>query len=220
MRMTRLRFDIWLCGVLALLAAWGAGKLADKRVPAAYENYGQEHQVAEGEIGGIAGDDVFRAQSVDDLLTHDVFTIVSDGVYYWNNGGGQYDSHYLYNIELPSGERVAVTINRDGVQNIGDYEAGSNVLPVGKIVFEDLTQSKTFLEQIQYGGHNLSRTDFYVDMLGEGGTVDKETYAGLYKAPVQIAVFLAVFILIHMLGAKIGLFPRFFMGKKHESEWQ
>ncbi len=219
MRIARLRFDIWLCGVLALLAAWGTGKLVDKSLPASYEQYEEEHQAADGEIGGIAGDDVVRAQSVEDLISNEVFTIATDDVYYWNNGGGYYGSYYLYNIELPSGERIAAMINQDGVQNIGDYEADGNILPVGRVVYEDLTQNQAFLEQIQYG-NPLSRTDFYVDMLGEGAKVSKSTYSEHRKIPLQIAAFLAVFILVHLLGAKLGIFPRFFMGKKRQSEWQ
>lgn len=223
MRYTRMRFDIWLCLLLAYLAGMGTAKLTGLVVPSLYQRHVEEHTVADGDIGGKAGAEVFRAQSVADLLSHDTFTILSDGIEYCNRGGGYYGSHYMNAVTLPSGELVAAVINSDSVQSEGDYFSGVNTLPVGRVVYEDLESSPSFLGQIEYS-EPLSRHDFYIDMLGGGGKAAQEDYAGWYTGTVQAVTILVCFPLLHSLGAKLGLFPFFFAprakkGEKKTSEW-
>lgn len=224
MRYTRLRFDIWLCLLLAFAASLGAAKLAGLFLAGAYESYEEEHTVADGEIGGKAGEGVFRAQSVADILSHDTFTIVSHGIEYRNKGAGYYDGVYTYAVTLPSGEVVAAQINMENVRKEGDYYASDHTLPVGKVVFADLTESKMFMDQISYG-IPLSRTDFYVDMLGVGGKVSEEDFTQLRTGTVQVVTILVCFPLFHSIGAKLGLFSFFFAPrekkgeKKPKSEW-
>ena len=86
MRLYRLRFDIWLTLLVATLAAGGAGKLVDAIAPTDHEEHVEKQVAADGDVGGKAGDDVFAANSVDDLLSHDTFTILSDGIAYRNEG--------------------------------------------------------------------------------------------------------------------------------------
>ena len=191
MRVHRLRFDIWLCLAISVLLAMGAAKIVNSMVPEAYENYVEDHTVADGEIGGIADETVFRAQNVEDLLTHDTFTVISPGIEYMNRGAGYFGSYYFYSLTLPSGERVAALYNMDSVQNENgedsDIYSGDKILPVGKVVYEDLTASASFLEQIEHA-EPLSRTDFYVDMRGEGGKMSQENYAEAPVALVQICL--------------------------------
>ncbi|MBD5536043.1 MAG: hypothetical protein HDQ99_10375 [Lachnospiraceae bacterium] len=224
MRVHRLRFDIWVCLALSVLIAMGSAKIVNLMTPKAYENYVEEHTVEDGEIGGIADESVFRAQSVEDLLSHDTFTVVSPGIEYMNRGAGYFGNYYLYALTLPSGERVAARYNMDSVQkengDDSDLYSGDKILPVGQVVYEDLTESKYFLEQIEHS-EPLSRTDFYVDMCGNGGKMSQETYS---ETPVMLAQILAVVIcfpLLHMLGSKLGIFPRFFSFKKQEAgKWE
>ena len=220
MRFTRMRFDIWLCLLLAYLVSLGTTKLTQLIVPTLYEKHVEDHTVADGDIGGKAGAEVFRARSVDDLLAHDTFTILSDGIEYCNRGGGYYGNHYMNAVTLPSGELVAAVINSDSVQSEGDYFSGVNTLPVGRVVFEDLESSASFLHQIEYS-EPLSRHDFYIDMLGTGGKVQEVDYVERWTGTVQAVTILVCFPLIHSLGAKLGLFPFFFVPKKErESEWE
>lgn len=225
MRYHRIRFDIWLTLLIAFGISLGTVKLTELIVPSLYERHVEDHTVADGDIGGRAGEDVFRAQSVDDLLSHDTFTILSDGIEYCNRGGGYYGNHYMNAVTLPSGELVAAVINSDSVQSEGDYFSGVNTLPVGRVVYEDLESSKSFLHQIEYS-EPLSRHDFYIDMLGTGGKVPQEDYAQRWTGTVQVVTILVCFPLIHALGAGIGLFPRFFPPRKKKggeekpkSEW-
>ena len=223
MRYTRMRFDIWLTLLIAFVISLGTTKLTELIVPSLYEQHVEDHTVADGDIGGKAGAEVFRARSVDDLLAHDTFTILSDGIEYCNRGGGYYGNHYMNAVTLPSGELVAAVINSDSVQSEGDYFSGVNTLPVGRVVFEDLESSASFLHQIEYS-EPLSRHDFYIDMLGTGGKVQEVDYVERWTGTVQAVTILVCFPLIHSLGAKLGIFPYFFpprpkKGEEQKSEW-
>lgn len=217
MRYYRMRFDIWLTMLIAFGISVGAVRMAELILAETYKSYVEKHTVADGDVGGRAGKDVFRAQSVDDLLSHDTFTIVSPGIEYRNRGAGYYGNYCMYAVTLPSGERVAAAINMEGVQYEGEYYSSEHTLPVGRVVYEDLTFNENFIHQIEYS-EPLSRTDFYVDMLGVGGKASQEDYTSSYTGVVQVVTILVCFPLIHALGARIGLFPYFFAPRKKEGE--
>lgn len=219
MRYHHLRFDIWLCLLLALFVSIFPAGLAERVMKEKYKDYTQEHTAAEGEIGGIAGDEIFRAQSVKDLEAQEKFTVISPGIEYRNCGSGYYKNHYLYALTLPSGERVAAAINMESVQTEGDYYSGEATLPVGQIVREDLSLEKEFIGQIEHS-QPLSRRDFYVDMMGKGEKFSQEDYAGPVVMAVRVLTVIIFFPLFHALGAKFGIFPPFWVGKKKKpSEW-
>ncbi len=219
MRATNLRFDIWLCLLLSVLVSFIPVKIVELLLPNAYEDYVEDHTVAEGEIGGVADESFYRVQNVEDLLSHDTFTIVSKGIEYQNRGAGYHDGYYMYAVTLPSGEKIAARINKDSIQRTGEtiYD-GDSILPVGKIVYEDLTKDEYFINQIEYK-EPLSRTDFYIDMLGNGGTVSQEDYEETPKMLIQIVSVIVAFPIFHMIGAKLGIFPYFFAPKQKKSEW-
>ena len=219
MRYHRMRFDIWLTLLIAFGISLGAVKVTELILAETYKSYVEKHTTADGDIGGRAGKDVFHAQSVDDLLGHDTFTIVSPGIEYRNRGAGYYGSYYLYAVTLHSGERVAAAINMAGVQYEGEYYSSEHTLPVGRVVYEDLTSNEYFMDQIEFR-EPLSRTDFYVDMLGVGGKASQEDYTSNYTGVVQMVTILICFPLIHALGARIGLFPYFFAPRKKKGEEQ
>lgn len=216
MRYHNLRFDIWLCLLLSVLLSSIPVKIAENILPQKYDNYVQEHTVENGDIGGKANESVFRAQSVDDLLSHDTFTVISPGIEYRNRGGGYYGGNYMQALTLPSGELIAALINMDSVQNSNDdIFTGEATLPVGKIVYEDLSSNETFLNQIEYK-EKLSRTDFYIDMLGNGGKLSEEDYTSIPIMIIQIITVIVTFPIFHSLGAKIGIFPYFWAPKKKQ----
>lgn len=219
MRYHYLRFDIWLCLLISMLLTFIPVKILEATLPKSYESYEEEHKVEDGEIGGIADENVYRAQSVEDLLSHDTFTVVSPGIQYRNKGGGYHNNRYMHALTLPSGERIAAVINGDSVQNTGDsIYSGDSILPVGKIVYEDLTQDEYFINQIEYS-ENLTRRDFYIDMIGEGGRLSQEDYTELPILFAQIITVVIAFPILHALGSKFGLFPYFFPPKdKEENE--
>ncbi len=221
MRRYYLRFDIWLCLLLGVLISFIPVKILEHTLPQSYDSYVDEHKVEDGEIGGIADESVYEAQSVEDLLSNDTFTIVSPGIQYRNRGAGYHNNHYMYAVTLPSGERVAAVINMDSVKKKGDdIYTGDSVLPVGKIVYENLAEDEYFINQIEYS-EKLSRTDFYIDMLGNGGKVSQEDYKELPIMMAQILSVIISFPIFHMIGSKLGIFPYFFAPKKkEESKWK
>lgn len=221
MRYHQLRFDIWLCLALSVIISFIPVKIAEAVLPQQYETYVEEHTVEDGDIGGVAGEEIYRAQNVEDLLSHDTFTIISKGIQYRNRGAGYYEGQYMYAVTLPSRERIVARINIESVKNEGDsIYSGEAVLPVGKIVYADLSKDKYFLEQIEYS-EKLSRTDFYIDMLGNGGKMSKEDYMETPTTIIQVISVIVMFPIFHSIGAKLGIFPYFWAPKKkEESEWE
>lgn len=217
MRTHQLRFDVWVCLALAFLGSFVPVKLAERIMAKTYADYDAAHTVADGDIGGKAGADVFRAQSVEDLLSHDTFTVVSPGIQYANRGAGYHGSYYMHALTLPSGELVAMVYNSEGLQTTGeDIYSGDTILPVGRVVYEDLSQDESFLSQIEHS-EKLSRTDFYVDMLGTGGKMTEEDYQEVPRLMVQLLSVVIFFPLLHMAGSKVGIFPYFFPPKQKKA---
>ena len=221
MRRRYLSFDVWLCLALSALIALGTGKLAEVAAKAAYEKTVEAHAPVDGEIGGRAGEEVFRAQSVEDLLSHDTFSVVSPGIQYRNRGAGYYEGYYFQALTLPSGELVAAWINEESVQMLDgdDYFTTDKLLPLGRVVWEDLTTNQTFLDQIQYN-EPLSRTDFYVDMVGNTAVLAEDLAIDTPKTVTQVLTVCVFFPIFHALGSKLGLWmPYFSSRKKKGPEW-
>lgn len=209
MRVHYLRFDIWLSLALSVLISFIPVKILENVLPKQYENYVEEHTVEDGEIGGVAGDEVYRAQNVEDLLSHETFTVISPGIEYRNKGGGYHGGIYMHALTLPSGEKIAAKINIDSVKNSGDsIYSGEATLPVGCIVYEDLTQDTSFLGQIEFK-EELTRKDFYIDMLGNGGKVSQEDYTEAPTTMVQCITVIIAFPIIHAIRSKDWNIPIF-----------
>ena len=214
MRRRILPIDAYICLTLSVLIALGTGYIAGRVAEVAYEKELEAHQAVAGEIGGRADETVFRAQSVDDLLSHDTFTIVSHAYHYRNEGAGYYGNYYLYNVELPNGERVAARVNDDSVQFTSDsVYNGDSILPLGQVVWEDLTKSEAFLNQIEFG-KPLTRKDFYVDMVGNTGVLSADLALETPKIVTQVLTVFICFPIFHAIGSKLGIFPPYFAPKK------
>lgn len=220
MRYHRLRFDIWLCLLISFLLSSIPANFVEKIYTKKYTSYTEQHTVKENDIGGIASEEIYRAQNVDDLLENEKFTVISHGIKYMNEGAGYHNNYYMYALTLPSGERIAALINMESVQKTGEtiYD-GDSIMPVGKIIYEDLSEDSYFLEQIEHS-KKLSRYDFYIDMLGNGGKQQIDDYIEGPIIITKIITVIILFILLHMLGSKLGIFPYFIPPKeKKKNEW-
>lgn len=217
MRYRTLRFDIWVCLALGVLLGMGFGKIAEKILPEKYEEYKADHKVDTGFVGGIANDDIFRAQNIEDLLNHETFTVVSKGIEYKNRGAGYYKGMYLQALTLPSGELIAARINSDSVIHGEDIYTGNTILPVGKIIYADLNEEDYFIHQIEYK-EKLSRHDFYIDMVGDAEIVSEETFIETPIILLQLATVLITFPIFHSIGSKWGIFPYFFEPKEKKNK--
>ena len=217
-----LPFDVWVCLGLSLLMAWGAGAVAQRIANTRYQVHVQAHAPVAGEVGGAAGPEVVRVRSVEELLRCEEFTVVSPGIEYRNRGGGYYKGRYCYAVTLPSGERVAAWVNGDSVQEEGgsDYYSSDKILPVGRVVYEDLEADPAFLGQIEFK-EPLSRHDFYIDMVGQTAVASQEQVLDVSKMMTQIVTVAVCFPLFHAGGAKLGLWGYYFPPKKkQESMWE
>lgn len=220
MRSYILRFDIWVCLLIGFLVSFGVERLATNLLTQQYEQHQAEHVVSSGEIGGAATTGTFRAQNIEDLLNHDVFTVVSPGIEYRNRGAGYYNGMYLHALTLPSGEIVAARINTDAVTKADgsdDIFGGESILPVGQVIEANLEDHETFLSQIEFK-EPLSRHDFYVDMVGNAAIASEESFIEAPVLLLQLITICAVFVLTHYLGSKIGIFPAFYTRKKSAAE--
>lgn len=221
-RARRLSFDVWACLALSALIAWGTGNLAQRIAGEGYQRHAQAHAPVAGEIGGTAGPEVFRAQSVEDILRHETFTVVSPRIEYRNRGGGYYGGRYFHALTLPSGELVAAWINGESVQEEGgyDYYSSDKVLPVGRVVYEDLEADAAFLGQIEHL-EPLSRHDLYIDMVGETAVADEGQVLDLAKILTQLVTVAVCFPLFHAAGARLGLWGYYFPPKKkQDAMWE
>ena len=172
-------------------------------------------EAPEGSGSSPAGPEVPRAQSIAELLELDTFTVLSQGIAYRNEGAGYFEGSYLYNLALPSGERVAARIHTESVQDGEKFASGEVVLPVGRVIWADLEEDPAFLEQIT-SGYPLDRTDFYVDMAGEAVRYSQEERTENHVIVVQLVTVLVCFPLLHALGSRSGIFPAFFPTVRRE----
>ena len=178
MRLHRLRFDIWLCLLVAYLVSLGTGAAASALSAATYDGYAEVHSAAPGQAGSPAGPEVPRAQSIAELLELDTFTVLSQGIAYRNEGAGYFEGSYLYNLALPSGERVAARIHTESVQDGENFASGQVVLPVGRVIWADLEEDPAFL-RLSPGSHRLLRGHGRRSgTLQSGGADGKSCYSG------------------------------------------
>lgn len=215
-----LPYDAAICLCLAALIAWGVGILTEKVAENSWDRQKERLAPTSGEVGGIAGKEVFRVQTVEDMLSHDTFTIECPYHNFYNDGRG-YCKGLAFNVlTLPSGERVPALLNSESMQYIGQdplYGGGDMILPVGRIVYEDLSD-ETFLSQIEHGGP-LSRKDFYVDMWGKAVMTSKQNTVDTAKTLAQVITVMILYPIFHALGSKLGLWGAYFR-KRNKAEWE
>ena len=167
------------------------------------------------DVGLKATDETVKANSIDDILNNDTFSIVVsdpdeykfDGSAYWKDE----DPSEIYNVKLASGERVAVRMQAEYLKKTGD----GYLLNIGKIEKFDLTAEPEILDELQEE-YALDRTDFYVDLrtnIEEGSKYSEATrqkMIDLVQPFTAIFVCAALWILLHVITVKIGIAPKLF----------
>ncbi len=210
---------------IEFLIAAGVGILAAKTVPSLVDNYYDKVAAEHVEDVGLkASESTARADSISDILSNDTFSIVVkdrdeykfDGSAYWRDE----DPSEIYNVELMSGERVAVRIQNEYLKENDD---GTYLLNIGRVQDYDLTAEPDILEELQED-YDLDRTDFYVDLrsdVTEGrkyseGTREKTT--DLIQPFTGILVTAVLWVLLHVLTVKLGIAPMLFGRRKSDDE--
>lgn len=210
---------------IEFLIAAGVGILAAKAVPSLVDNYYDKVAAEHVEDVGLkASESTAWANSISDILSNDTFSIVVkdrdeykfDGSAYWRDE----DPSEIYNVELMSGERVAVRIQNEYLK---ENEDGTYLLNIGRVQDYDLTAEPDILEELQED-YDLDRTDFYVDLrsdVTEGrkyseGTREKTT--DLIQPFTGILVTAVLWVLLHVLTVKLGIAPKLFGRRKSDDE--
>ena len=167
------------------------------------------------DVGLKATDETVQANSIDDILNNDTFSIVVsdpdeykfDGSAYWKDE----DPSEIYNVKLASGERVAVRMQAEYLKKTGD----GYLLNIGKIKKFDLTSEPEILDELQEE-YALDRTDFYIDLrtnIEEGSKYSEATrqkMIDLVQPFTAIFVCAILWILLHVITVKIGIAPKLF----------
>ena len=167
------------------------------------------------DVGLKATDETVQANSIDDILNNDTFSIVVsdpdeykfDGSAYWEDE----DPSEIYNVKLTSGERVAVRMQAEYLKKTGD----GYLLNIGKIKKFDLTAEPEILDELQEE-YALDRTDFYIDLrtnIEEGSKYSEATrqkMIDLVQPFTAIFVCAILWILLHVITVKIGIAPKLF----------
>ena len=167
------------------------------------------------DVGLKATDETVQANSIDDILNNDTFSIVVsdpdeykfDGSAYWEDE----DPSEIYNVKLISGERVAVRMQAEYLKKTGD----GYLLNIGKIKKFDLTSEPEILDELQEE-YALDRTDFYIDLrtnIEEGSKYSEATrqkMIDLVQPFTAIFVCAILWILLHVITVKIGIAPKLF----------
>ena len=167
------------------------------------------------DVGLKATDETVKANSIDDILNNDTFSIVVsdpdeykfDGSAYWKDE----DPSEIYNVKLTSGERVAVRMQAEYLKKTGD----GYLLNIGKIKKFDLTAEPEILDELQEE-YALDRTDFYVDLrtnIEEGSKYSEATrqkMIDLVQPFTAIFVCAILWILLHVITVKIVIAPKLF----------
>ena len=204
--------DLAIEFVISALIAILVARAVPGIVNSYYDNVESE-QV--NDVGWEANDQTVPANSIEDILNNDTFSIVVsdpdeykfDGSAYWKDE----DPSEIYNVKLASGERVAVRMQAEYLKKTGD----GYLLNIGKIKKFDLTAEPEILDELQEE-YALDRTDFYVDLRTDIEEGSKYSEATRQKMIDLIQPFTAIFvcailwILLHVITVKSGIATKLF----------
>lgn len=182
--------------VLALLVEFGLG-------PLIYKVYQKNATLEEGEAGTEAGQEIPVAQSIADMERLGTFTLITDGAVI-NYDTVRSGEQIYHRIQLPSGEKVIVHINRKAIQDTD--EVGIYRLPTG--VWKAWEPPEEILVFEEY----LATTDYYVDMYGDYVPVLTEAnYTRTLGSAASAWIFVIVILLYRVIGVRRWRFaPAFF----------
>lgn len=213
----RIRDDILFCFVISFLLAYGAGTLVERAAVRSYVSYVETHRVPDGVAGGKAVDSIFRARSVEDMLSHELFTVECPLSSAMSYGRGYYGKEYLRLLPLESGETVAASINLDStaMRPGTEFWQDDYIMPVGRVVYADLAGDEKFMSRIE-SMNPLTRKDFYIDMWGTGPVKEEKEYIRTRVEIARTVTGAVSFVLLHMLGSGLGVFPYIFAPRKRK----
>lgn len=205
--MVKMRYDLFICFLLSGLLVLGINAIGNSYIKKQVDMKFEPKEIASDKIGGEADDTIPVVKSVDEMKENDRFTLLVDEDHYGDTtfyaDGKSWDV-----IELESGDTIVADVYIYSRQHI--YEDDNpfdykTLLPVGTLVKKSLSQE--MLDSALEEDIDLTVTDCYIDMAdGNNELFDEDLAEGILNTTV-IVVAIAAFILLHILGVKIGLFP-------------
>lgn len=205
--MVKMRYDLFICFFIACLLLVSINAVGDHYIDKKTEQSTEEKVISADEIGGQADDSIPIVTSIAEMKEQDRFTLQYDDDYECDD--------YIYAdgqiwslLELPSGENVVADIYTYSIQYIYDDDSMwdyTKLFPVGKLVEKDISQE--MIDAAAEEGYELSATDCYIDMANGNNKQFDPAISQAVTYILMIVIPVAAFILIHILGVKIGIFP-------------
>lgn len=213
MRLYRVRLDLFITLILAILLAFGARAITPSILAALGYSWEVAPVVVTGSVAGaIAEESLPRMESIAEVKAADgLFTIeVSKARHNVIVGAGGF-----WWLEFPNGEVVLAKVLLDSVRKYEvDYKE-RYILPAGILVNEPASEEVISLVP---SNHPITDTSFYIDMAGGNQSAQVD---GFSPEEVGNIVFVFVlplaFVLIRILAVRLGLFPPMF--KKKTAIW-
>lgn len=200
--------SITLAILLAFPAALQGGRLLG---PVLYEYQMSKVETGPGSVGSAALEDTPVATSIADMKKMERFTLLVNSKYMtYSISSRRWGEDVYWTVDLPSGETVAVLMNKDAVTPLFESETiyePDTLLPIGRWV----KWSHTGEERKQYSYFHNLYTDFshYVDMRGDLGNMPRLSEVQISVTMPLFYFFIFFFLwLIRHYGVKWGLLKR------------
>lgn len=205
--MVKMRYDMFICFFISCLLLVAINAAGSHYIDMRTEQSEQEKEISAEEIGGKADDTIPIVKSVAEMREQSRFTLQFD------EDEDDYSIFYaedqIWNVlELESGETIVADIYRPSTQYIDDeddYWSYTELLPVGTLVEKSLSQE--MIDEIHEEGFEVSVTDCYIDMANGNNKKYDPQAAQVVMYTLMCVVPIAAFILLHILGVNIGIFP-------------
>lgn len=208
--MVRMRYDMFICFLISSLLLVAINAIGDKYVEARIAASEEEKIISADEIGGQADDSIPIAKSIADMEELDRFTVELDSDA--DDDGYVYVEDHLWRIiELEeSGEYILADVYQPSVQYISDEDSMwgwgyTKLYPVGELVKREITQD--IIDDAKEDGYELTVTDCYIDMANGNNAKYDPTVAENVTVILMVVIPVCVFIFLHILGVRIGVFP-------------
>ena len=132
----------------------------------AYPAYIESLAMDPGDVGGEPVESTPKARSVADMEAQDIFFVTGDVI---TNTVRTIDNRNFYFVTLDSGECLAALINFEHAEEVDVFRYR---LPVGRLA--PLKLSSEGQRILSYDAYRLTRSDCYIDMVGDFGRTYSE----------------------------------------------
>lgn len=204
--MIKMRYDLFICFLISGVLLLSINAISEHYVEKRLEQDKEEKVISAEEIGGVADDTIPVVSSIAEMKEQSRFTVRLE--YDWDSNSIYAEDHLWDIIELDSGEVILADVYQPSVQFLENEDRpfySDELYPVGQLVKKELTQE--MIDDVADEGFELSVTDCYIDMAnGNNNKYDPTVFQAIMSV-LMVVVPVTAFILLHIVGVKIGFFP-------------